>query len=76
LFAYDLEDYLDERNFYYDFENLVPGPIVHTNDELIQMIKNNQFDMIKIKLFKKKFFDEVDGKSTKRFVNYLIENKD
>jgi len=76
LFAYDLEDYLDERNFYYDFENLVPGPIVHTNDELIQMIKNNQFDMTKIKLFKKKFFDEVDGKSTKRLVKYLIENKD
>ena len=74
LFAYDLEDYVDERNFYYDYEELVPGPIVYTNDDLIQIIKNNQFDMTQIKAFKEKFFDDADGKSTKRFVEYLINH--
>ena len=59
---------------YYDYEKLVPGPIVYTNDELIQIIKNNQFDMSQIKAFKQKFFDDADGKSTKRFVEYLLNH--
>ena len=74
LFAYDLEEYVDERNFYYNYEELVPGPIVYTNDDLIQIIKNNQFDIEQIKAFKQKFFDDTDGKSTKRFVEYLINH--
>ena len=73
LFAYDLDSYLDERNFYYDYKSFVPGPIVYNNDEIIDMIKNNSFDLEKVKTFKNKFFDNVDGKSTKRIVEYLVK---
>lgn len=74
LFAYDLEDYIDERNFYYDYQELVPGPIAKTNEELIQLIKNNRFDFNKIRNFKNKFFDYTDGESTKRVVEYIISH--
>ena len=53
---------------------VIAGDIIVPAIPVIQIIKNNQFDMTKIKAFKEKFFDEVDGKSTKRFVEYLINH--
>ncbi|NLL63806.1 MAG: hypothetical protein GX241_06190 [Ruminococcaceae bacterium] len=39
FFAYDLEEYRKERDFYYPYEEFVPGPIVKNMDELIEAIK-------------------------------------
>lgn len=73
FFTYDLEDYLaNERGFYYDFKTTVPGPIVFTSEELIDVIKNNKFDKSKISDFVKTQFDEIDGHSSERIVNYLL----
>jgi len=36
------------------------------------MIKNNSFDLEKVRLFKNKFFNNPDGKATKRIVDYMI----
>lgn len=73
FYAYDLEDYLGERNFYYNFEEFVPGPIVRTNEELISTIKANNFDLDKVRTFKERFFDDLDGKSAQRIVKELIK---
>ena len=73
FFTYDLDYYLaNERGFYYDFETTVPGPIVHTSDELIDAIKNERFDKSKISEFVKTQFDEIDGHSSERIVDYLL----
>lgn len=41
FFAYDLDDYKNNlRGFYFDFLEEAPGPIVLTNDDLIDAIKN------------------------------------
>lgn len=73
FFTYDLEDYLDcERGFYYDFKTTVPGPIVFTSDELIDVINDNEFDKSKISEFVKTQFDEIDGQSSKRIVDFLL----
>ena len=41
FFTYDLEFYKNQlRGFYFDFENEAPGPLIKTNDELIESIKN------------------------------------
>lgn len=75
FFTYDLEDYLaNERGFYYDFKTTVPGPIVFTSDDLIDVIKNENFDKSKISEFVKTQFDEIDGHSSERIVNYLLNN--
>lgn len=73
FYAYDLENYLGERNFYYDFEEFVPGPIVRTNDEVIRAIKANDFDLDKVRAFKERFFDDLDGNSAERIVKELIK---
>jgi CDP-ribitol ribitolphosphotransferase len=73
FFTYDLEEYLaNERGFYYDFKTTVPGPIVYTSDELIDVIKNNRFDKSRISEFVKTQFDEIDGHSSQRIVDYLL----
>ncbi|MBC1419328.1 bifunctional glycosyltransferase/CDP-glycerol:glycerophosphate glycerophosphotransferase [Listeria fleischmannii] len=74
FYAYDLEDYLEERNFYYQFEDFVPGPIVRTNDELIEEIKTmKNYDVEKIRAFKNRFFDDTDGCASERIVRELIQ---
>ena len=75
FFTYDLDEYLaNERGFYYDFKSTVPGPIVYTSDELIDVVKNEKFDKSKIADFVKSQFDEIDGHSSERIVNFLINN--
>ena len=74
FFTYDLENYLaNERGFYYDFKTTVPGPIVYTSDELIDVIKNNEFDKSKLLEFVKTQFDDIDGQSSKRVVDFLLK---
>ena len=74
FFTYDLDSYLaNERGFYYDFKTTVPGPIVYTSDELIDVIRNDDFDKSKISEFVRTQFDEIDGQSSKRVVDYLLK---
>lgn len=73
FFAYDLDEYINERDFYYEYEELVPGPIVKTNDEIIELIKNNEFDLNKIKKFKEVFFENIDTNSTERFIKFILD---
>ncbi len=74
FFTYDLDNYLSkERGFYYDFKKTVPGPIVYTSDELIDAIKNNDFDKSKISSFVNTQFNEINGQSSKHVVDYLLK---
>ncbi|MGL5414470.1 MAG: CDP-glycerol glycerophosphotransferase family protein [Clostridium sp.] len=72
MYADDLEGYIDERDFYYDYESFVPGEIVKNTDGLIKAL-NNEKNIAKIKEFKNKFFDEADGKASERFVDILVD---
>ena len=73
FFTYDLDSYLaNERGFYYDFKKTVPGPIVYTSDELIDAIKKDEFDLDRISEFVKTQFDAIDGQSSKRVVDFLL----
>lgn len=74
FFTYDLDSYLaNERGFYYDFKTTVPGPIVYNSDELIETIRNGDFDKSKISDFVASQFNEIDGKSSKRVVDFLLD---
>lgn len=72
FFAFDLEEYISSRDFYYPYESFVPGPILRNSEELIHKIKNEEFEMDKLKSFTNEFFDHLDGQSSKRFVDQLI----
>ena len=73
FFAYDLDEYMEDRGFYYDYEDFVPGPITKTTEDIVDLISRNDYDLEKVKAFKERFFDHLDGNSAKRIVETLIE---
>lgn len=72
FYAYDLDEYRVDRDFYYDYEDFVPGPIAKTNDEIINIINEGKFDLDKVDKFCSKFFVAKDGNNSKRFVEEVI----
>mgnify|MGYP004507982319 FL=1 len=75
FYAYDYEDYCDWRGFYYDYSEFTPGPVVQTEDELLNTIKhiNTQFDKQKVIDFKEKFMGSCDGHATERIIALMKE---
>lgn len=71
FFAYDLEDYGDWRGFYYDYEELTPGPVVRTTKELLSVIEEDRFDLERIRAFREKFMSACDGHATERLLTYI-----
>lgn len=74
FFAYDLEDYYDWRGFYYPYEEMAPGPVVRTTEELLDCIGNleGSFDRKRVVAFREKFMSACDGHATRRIVG-LVE---
>ena len=73
FFAYDLEDYYDERGFYYLYDEFVPGPIVCTTEEIIQQIRQiEQFDRKRLEIFCEQYMSGCDGHSTERILEYIV----
>ena len=75
FFAEDLEKYTEVRDFYYDYESFIPGPLVKSGDELIKVLKNfDQWESKfreKRKLIRDQFNKYHDGRSTERIVELL-----
>lgn len=76
FYAYDLDSYTNDRDFYFDYSVLIPGRIVKTIDELSTEIYRKCFDTKKMQDFVAYFFDHLDGKSSKRVVDAVIYNND
>ena len=74
FFAYDLDEYTDSRDFFYDYEEMVPGVIAKTNGELADAILNaeEQFDLERMKQFRDYFMSACDGNSTNRIIDKYI----
>lgn len=74
FFAYDLDEYFDWRGFYYDYNELTPGPVCKTNDEMIDYISHldERFDKQKVIDFKEKFMRSCDGHATDRILHMVL----
>lgn len=74
FFTYDLSFYQEElRGFYFDFEKEAPGPLIKTNDELVNAIKNidhvkSEYQEKYIKFYKR-FCTFENGRAAKEIVN-------
>ena len=73
FYAYDLEDYIATRDFYFEFDINVPGKIVRTQDELTRAIINKDFEHEKVEKFCEKNFDIRDGKSSERIAKFITK---
>ena len=69
------EEYIDERGLYYDFDEITPGPMFKTNEEMVDYIKHidERFDKQEIVNFKNRFMCCCDGYSSERILA-LIED--
>ena len=77
FFTYDLEKYREElHGFYIDMETEVPGPLLQTNEELIQAIKHiNDIEETykeRYNTFYNRFCGIDDGHAAERVVEKLI----
>lgn len=76
FFAYDLEEYYDERGFYYPYREFVPGPVVETTEELLREIESTgEFDGNKVAAFRQDYMSGCDGHATERIANYVLDRK-
>lgn len=74
FYVFDLEKYVNERDFYFDFKLFAPGKIVYSQEQLIDVILKNDFCTERIKPFADMFFDYRDGRSTERVVKLIYDN--
>jgi len=74
FFAYDKDDYDDWRGFYYDYDEMTPGPVVKTTEEVIDYIKHldERFDSEAVAAFREKFMSACDGHATERIGDYVM----
>ncbi|MDH5244610.1 MAG: CDP-glycerol glycerophosphotransferase family protein [Chloroflexota bacterium] len=72
FFAYDLEEYVADRDFYVPFEEFVPGRIVRTFDALLDAIRREDYELEKVHAFAARHFDHLDGSSTDRVIDELV----
>lgn len=74
FFAYDLEEYFDWRGFYYDYDEMTPGPVCRTTEEMIDYITHLEtaFDRQRVTEFREKFMSACDGHATQRILNLVL----
>jgi CDP-ribitol ribitolphosphotransferase len=72
FFAYDLDEYIAERDFYVPFESFVPGRIVRTFPEMLDAIRNDDYQAEKVADFASRHFAHHDSGSTDRVIDQLI----
>lgn len=73
FFVYDLDEYIDNRGLYYNFDEITPGPLCRTTEEMISYIKDlkNGFDSTEVTDFKQKFMCSCDGHACERTIDYI-----
>lgn len=75
FYPYDLEKYAMERGFWKEYNQLVPGPVVSTDDELVYVLQKDEFDMERIKAFSSSWNMFSDGQASSKLVDYLLKSK-
>jgi CDP-glycerol glycerophosphotransferase (TagB/SpsB family) len=72
FYAFDLEEYVVNRDFYYPFKGFVPGKIVRSQNGIIEAIRKEEYQQDKIDNFKRRFFDDLDGRASQRVADFVL----
>lgn len=67
FYTYDLEEFVEKRDFYFDFKSFIPGPMARTFDELVDGIKAGG-DIDAVKAFKQYAFGDSLGTACQNIV--------
>jgi len=77
FFTHDLDRYRDQlRGFYFDLEEVAPGPLVHTSDELVDAIADidriGEQHAARYARFQELFTHLEDGAATRRVLDLIL----
>ena len=76
FYAFDEEEYIGSRDFYFGYRSFVPGPVTADQESLetetLKMLSGeNSCREETLEIFKKDYLDAIDGQSTKRVAEYI-----
>lgn len=74
LYAYDVKEYEKNPGFYQDYEKETIGEKAYTTKEVIKLIKENNFNFDNYDEFINVHYKFLDGKSSQRAADYIINN--
>lgn len=72
FFAYDRDLYAATRGFHRDYDEMAPGRVCLTFDELVRAIEERDYEQWKVARFREDNFDHIDTSSADRFIDQLI----
>lgn len=70
FYANDIDTYLDERGFYYKYQDFVPGPITYNEEQLASAIINAD-DRNLSKGFVQQYFGTIPPENSKRLASFI-----
>ena len=75
LSPYDLEESIKKRGIYFNLNDITPGPLLYTINELIEALRIiDEIEKIyaeKRRTIRDRFNKHLDGNSTKRILDFL-----
>ena len=77
FYMFDLEEYADElRGFYFDIYETMPGDIISNEEDLLQKIKEGNYDYSRLEAFNQKFNEWQDGHASQRVLDLVFGKED
>lgn len=75
FYPYDLETYESMRGFYFDYDEVTPGPSAFSQSELLRSLNkiingNDRYESQRMELLHE-FYDHMDGNSSERVMRML-----
>lgn len=73
FYAPDLDGYIDDRDFYYPYREMAPGPVFADSAALADHLAalDASFDPAEVDAFREKFMSACDGHATERILAFL-----
>lgn len=72
FFAFDLQEYLDNRGLTIDYKNVVPGLVSEKATDIIEAIDSGKYDINRVVEFRKKYVTNIEN-CTKKIVEFILE---
>ncbi len=70
--TYDLEEFIESRDFYFDFKSFIPGPIARNVDEVVDLVRQNG-DPDAVERFRQHAFGDSIGNACENLVDLTNE---
>ncbi|MCR4615102.1 MAG: CDP-glycerol glycerophosphotransferase family protein [Clostridiales bacterium] len=76
FYAFDLNEYISTREFYFDYYSYVPGTVAENFNDLLEAVKNKNFGTDKTESFVKYNFDAVSSHTAAAVADAVIGRKE